>query len=224
MRKSLDKPSILDTAIRIALIYVLSGCSGNSESKNEPLPAGAEEDINNIEDSDTLKTLSLSSTEAEDLSKYKGQSFKRVSISYTNINDLEPLRGMPIECIDMAFSMVKDLEPLRGMSIKEIDIRNTNITDLSPLEGAPIELIFLNEKATDLSPIRTAIENGAKVFPPMEYRINRKNWTLEKTGWKAPNTEVDKPEKDDGPPMEVIRGKNNKIERLDFTGDGSNYP
>lgn len=168
-----EKGNWMTTGARLALLLILSSCADKPADlsvDSRDLPNKIVEDLIEID---------LSNTPTSDISEYKGLPVKRVSLSYTDVKDISPLKGAPLEHLDIAFSLVKNLEALRGnTTLNTIDIRDTKIDDLSPLECAPLKMIFLSESATDLSPIKGAIEDGAIVHPPMEYMVDTKNWKL----------------------------------------------
>ncbi|MDD7985600.1 protein kinase [Lentisphaera marina] len=74
--------------------------------------------------------------------------------SNTDIDDISPIANMPIEKLNISSTHVYSLLPLEGKAIKEINIWKTNIRNLKHITDAPLEVIHLNNKWSDLNYIK----------------------------------------------------------------------
>lgn len=85
-----------------------------------------------------------------DITALNNLPISELDASNTDIDDILATAQMPIEKLNISFTHVHDILPLEGKAIKEINIWKTNVRNLRHISAAPLEVIHLNNKWSDL--------------------------------------------------------------------------
>jgi hypothetical protein len=64
-----------------------------------------------------------------------------LSICSTNVDDLSPLKAMPLETAWVHCTRVRDLSPLSASPLKTLAVPGEYAADLAPLRDLPVEVI-----------------------------------------------------------------------------------
>ena len=85
-----------------------------------------------------------------DITALNNLPISELDASNTDIDDILAAEHMPIEKLNISHTHVYSILPLEGKAITEINIWKTNVRNLKHLTKAPLKIIHLNNKWSDL--------------------------------------------------------------------------
>ena len=86
-----------------------------------------------------------------DITALNNLPISELDASNTDIGDILATESMPLKKINISHTHVYSIQSLEGKAIREINIWMTNIRNLKFISQAPLEIIHLNNKWSDLN-------------------------------------------------------------------------